>query len=657
LTRDHNTIHPSPLLHLAVLFAVFAMLALLATRQVGSLDVGFHLRAGEHILAGEGWPDKDPFTYTLGNRAYTDTSWGYQVLIALIQRAAGAAGLTLFHAAIVLGVFFLVYLTARLGPADGTTLPVLILLGALASEMRFEVRPELLSYLFLALTLFVLHRYAERGVARPGNGPADTRILVALPAIQLVWANTHSLFILGWVAMGCFLVGLWIRNRSLDSRLLGWSAGALAVTLLNPYGWRGVIFPFTLATRMQEENVFAQSIGEFVSPFALRLSEQFPFYPRAPLFAFRVMVILAILALIGLVRQKRYWCLLLWLPFFALSVRMIRNIPLMVIVFVPIVAWGLPAPSLLRNGARLLRKKLDGRRMKAALTVLLASAGALAILTGLRVATDAYYISSRRMARTGLGWNRLTLPIDAARFAVEKGMSGARVLNHLNFGGWLMWALDEPVFIDGRLEVAGEEFYGSYRRIFSDDEAMDRAVERYGIRWLIFPYATNSRLLMRISDNPGWQLAYVDHLAVIFVRNRRDTLSWVDPGLSRIFRISLQGPATETLPGLGSGSPPGALSQWVAGLWSLQVFPSEDHNLGLFHYIRSEISQAAGRFSRAVAASGGAYYETYLNLGSALYHQGRFTSSREAYRVVLDHDPGNRIATERLAQIETFAGP
>jgi hypothetical protein len=39
------------------LVAVFGLLAILATRQVSSLDVGFHLKAGEHILAGNGWPE------------------------------------------------------------------------------------------------------------------------------------------------------------------------------------------------------------------------------------------------------------------------------------------------------------------------------------------------------------------------------------------------------------------------------------------------------------------------------------------------------------------------------------------------------------------------------------------------------------------------
>src|SRR5262245_60469791 len=49
---------------------VLSLLVLLAFRQVGSLDIGFHLKAGERLLAGDGWPRTDPFTFTLSDRPY-----------------------------------------------------------------------------------------------------------------------------------------------------------------------------------------------------------------------------------------------------------------------------------------------------------------------------------------------------------------------------------------------------------------------------------------------------------------------------------------------------------------------------------------------------------------------------------------------------------
>ena len=71
---------------------VIVSIGLFALRQVASPDVGFHLKAGNHILSGNGWPQNDPFTYTVTDHAYIDTSWGYQTILALVERLAGAPG-------------------------------------------------------------------------------------------------------------------------------------------------------------------------------------------------------------------------------------------------------------------------------------------------------------------------------------------------------------------------------------------------------------------------------------------------------------------------------------------------------------------------------------------------------------------------------------
>ncbi|GAG41426.1 unnamed protein product, partial [marine sediment metagenome] len=196
----------------AALGCVLVLLALLAMRQVASLDAGFHLQVGNSILAGEGWPDNDRFTFTVTDHAYIDTSWGYQVVLSVIERHLGAPGMVLFHVGLVLATFVLVIRTARLVAGDETILVPLVFLGVVASEMRYEVRPELMSYFFLALVLYLLHRQVE----------VRATPLWLLPLIFLVWANCHSLFILGWCALVCFTAGLWLRDRRLDRRLLGW---------------------------------------------------------------------------------------------------------------------------------------------------------------------------------------------------------------------------------------------------------------------------------------------------------------------------------------------------------------------------------------------------------------------------------------------------
>jgi tetratricopeptide (TPR) repeat protein len=609
------------------------LLAVLSVRQVGNPDVGFHLKAGEYLLSGRGWPDHDPFTVTMRDHPYIDTSWGYQVAVAAIQKGAGPAGLVLFHALLVLATFFVLLQTARLGRPDPLSAALFLFLAILASEMRFEARPELLSYLFLAAVLHLLHR---RALSLPSP-------LWILPPLFLLWANCHSLFILGWAAIACFAAGSWILRRRMDRALLTWGAGSAAVTMINPYGLRGVLFPFTLASRMQAGNAFGQSIGEFVSPFALKLSEQFPFYPKLPINSFRLLAVLALLSLPILLRRKRWDLILLILAFCVLAAGMIRNMPLLAMAAFPALSWAFPSEGILRFAGL----APGGRRWAATAGLAILSLG-MALL-GLRVFHDAYYIASRRPSRFGLGWNRQILPLGAAEFALKAGLGGG-MLNHLNFGGTLMWKLPQPVFIDGRLEVVGEAFYKEYRKALESEPALEAAVSRYGIEWLVFPYAINAGLLKQLSRDNRWQLAYVDDLSVIFVRQGTAAAGRVDPHLEETLGKNLPSLPVRSLPGLGGGPRQSGIGHWGAGLFRREEFPSEDFGLGLFHFFRGEPLRAERRFAAALRESGGAYYEIYADLAATLYWQHRFEEARDCDRIVLEADPGNRLALDRLSR-------
>jgi tetratricopeptide (TPR) repeat protein len=619
---------------------VLGLIGLLSLRQVGSLDAGFHLRTGAYILQGHWPPSTDPFSFTMKDHPYTDTSWGYDVILALLERAGGAPALVGLHALLVLGTFLVILLTVRLGPGDPAGTVLLMLAGGLASEMRFEVRPELVSYFLLGLVLYLLHRHAE-GRLSP---------LWTLPLIHLVWANMHALFVLGWAAIACFVVGLSLRRFTLDTRLLGWGAASMAVTLVNPYGLRGVLFPLTLMTRLRQDNLFAQAIGEFVSPFSLGLSQRYPFYPAIPIFCFRLLLVLSVAAAVGLLFQRRFASLLLWAGSLYLAAHMIRNLPLFVVASLPGIIWGLPLDRMQRAAG------LGDAARRAIGRSLVAAASLVAILLGLQVVHDGYYLSSRRTERFGWDWNRLELPIDAVRYAGRARITGP-VLNHLNFGGWLMWARPDPVFIDGRLEVVGESFFAEYRNALASEAALEAAAQRYGIRWLIFPYAGAPELLGRVSKDPRWRLAYRDHLAAIFVREGPGAASLVDPALARELSEAGGGAREEMtasfqgLPGLDGRPRPTRLERWGAGLVRARSFPSREFGCGLFHTYRGELGLAQGCFADAIRRSGGAYYEMYSNLGSVLFRRKEFEEAKRCYAIVLEERPDDRLARERMAAL------
>jgi len=227
-------------------------------------------------------------------------------------------------------MFSVVIRTARLVPGESRVLLPLLVLGGLAAEPRFAVRPEILSYTLLALVLLILQRHAE------GLGSR----LRLLPVIFLVWVNSHGLFVLGWVALACFVVGTTLRHKRIDLPLLGWSAASIVAGLINPYGWRALAFPLTLATRMNEANVFARNIGEFFSPLDYLRSDQLMFY-LVPVACFFILAVFTALSVLSLWRQKRFAGVLLCLAFLPLALIMVRNVPALAVACLPGAVWGL----------------------------------------------------------------------------------------------------------------------------------------------------------------------------------------------------------------------------------------------------------------------------------------------------------------------------
>ncbi len=622
---------------------ILLMLGVLALRQVGSPDAGFHLATGRDILAGHAVPRTDTFTYTVDDHAYIDTSWGYDLVLAAVHAGLGLNGVTLLHAALVVAIFWIVVRTARLAPSDPVLLAVLLLCGGLMSEERFEVRPELFSYALLALVLLVLHR-AEEARGR----------LWLLPPLFVVWANTHSLFVVGFGVLACFNLGAWLRTRRVDWRLFGASGAAALATLLNPYGYRGPAMSLVLATRLRRSHLFHEHISEYESPLTTLVSADLGFY-LLPISCFLVFVVLTAVTIVPLWRQRRASAALLGFMFVPLALAMVRNFPLLAIACLPGTLWAL--------STGLERLRIDIRLRSRIERGALSFVALVAVGFGLRIATDAYYVGRGRLERFGFGWNRYLVPVDAVAHAARTAFPG-RMLNDLNFGGYLIWALKRPVFIDGRLEVMGEEFFALSQEVAASPAALEACVGRYGIGWIIFPYRDRPGLLQMVAGDPRWQLAYFDHLAAVFVR-----ADHVEPLPSAIIDAGVEALAAETvptvdlatIPGLGIARRPGSFHRWLDGFYHRQSYPVTDYSLGVFHYLRGDWRRLAWYSAAAIRRSGGAHPELYANLGSALYALGDLGPARGCLLIARSGTPPYQAAQRQsldavLAEIDRELG-
>ncbi|HXH28520.1 MAG TPA: hypothetical protein VNL37_05705, partial [Candidatus Polarisedimenticolia bacterium] len=163
----------------AAVLAVFALVACLALTRTTDTDLFWHLATGDWILAHRQVPRADPFSYTVPGRPWIDVHWLFQAGLSLFHRTGGWRGLTLLKAGLVLLLFAGLYARSRrhAGPA---AVAAALLLGALACEERFLMRPEILSWLLMLAVIEAV----ERALGRQDAAGRRRILWILLPILQ-----------------------------------------------------------------------------------------------------------------------------------------------------------------------------------------------------------------------------------------------------------------------------------------------------------------------------------------------------------------------------------------------------------------------------------------------------------------------------------------
>lgn len=599
----------------------FTLVFLFAFRQNYDFDLGYHLSGGQWILQHLDVPQKDSFTFGAEGHEYLDSQWLYQALVYLLDRLGGYPLLSLFHLALILLAFGLTVYRMSLGGCPRWLQAALILPSVLAMELRFLDRPEVLSWVFLILVLLCLDQY-QRG---------NLGALYFLPVIHLFWANTEALFPLGWVCIAAYLLTLYFTQRRLDRPLGKALLASVVATLVNPYGFQALAFPFLLLTRFDPEGLFKKSISEFQSPWTAKALPDSPFFPAFPVDSYRILAVIFLFLILWTLRRRKFHEYALAFFFFGLSAVAIRNVPLF---FLPV----LPTVARAAKERLTIRKKGEGEAHPwAPPRVLGLAAVPLIFLLCLRVATGAYYVSERRILHPGLGMDQAHLPLRASVFLKSHHLSGP-FLNDLGFGGFLEWEAGVPVFLDGRLEVMGEDLFRRYRQSFGPG-GLETLYLQTGFQGVVLDHMTDIPWTRQLLNFTGWRMVYLDDLSAVWVApNFGQNLPSVTPrDLEKDWGVT---PLDEdkTLSDLRA-LPRFALGEWLNGFIIPQRYPMPCMRLGSLAYEMGDYTAAKDFFMRALVLSEGRYYEVYYNLASAYSKLGQKDRARACYQNLLDLYP------------------
>jgi hypothetical protein len=326
-----------------------------------------------------------------------------------------------------------------------------------------------------------------------------------LPLITAVWANMHSGYLTGIALLGAYVVGEAIQRRLAqpDETTLPWpQIGQLAIVtivsllaaLLNPRGIELVLFPLgTLGSSVIQSNIV-----EWYSPD----------FHLVYFWFFGLMMALGVLSMVYSRRAVTWTDLLLFGGPAAGGLLSARHIPLFAVAAAPIIARHLlSALSQTR-----LYPLASGTSSPTAPTRFLQMLNGFVLLLMLLV--GAVWLQTR-LASNEAALER-TFPVAAVDFIEDAGLADGRIYNTYEWGGYLIWRRI-PVFIDGRTELYGNEFFNYYLQTTRVRENWQQPLDEMAVDLVLL--RSNAALATVLRVSADWQEVYSDDLARVFVRN------------------------------------------------------------------------------------------------------------------------------------------
>ncbi len=441
----------------------------LFSNEISDTDFWWHLKTGQFVLQRRALPVPDVFSYTadLGRPAYSGEEkvryfnltheWLAQAVWYVIYRIGGFPAVVLFKALLLA---FLCAIAGFLAARRAGDFRWGLLAAAAAASLAVEFaadRPALITFLLVAVFVWILE------CGRP---------LWLLPALSVVWANSHGGFFLGWVILAIYTLT--------DRRLWRVALISVAVSGLNPSFFR--IVEILAAYR---QSYLTQTLIEWSRP-----------YLWGPPYAFNILLYTAAAVMALSWRRVALRDGLLFLAFGAASLLAYRNLTLTAFLAPILIVAYLPRRPALPS-------------ITGPLLALLLSAGLAA-----GIASGRFF-----QLRAAL-WK---FPAGAADFLLARNIQ-APLFNTYEYGGYLIWRLwpRQRVFIDGR--ALNESVYQDYVRALNASDQR-QVLDRYRIGVVVanaFEYTTGTLypLVLDLANaaETDWQLVYEDPQALVFLR-------------------------------------------------------------------------------------------------------------------------------------------
>src|SRR5262249_25345259 len=171
----------------ALTAGVLGAIGLAMIAPIEDLDVWWLLRSGAYMVDTSSFPTQDPFSGSAAGAEWVNHAWGFGLLLYAFYRLGGVGGLVTLQALFAVGTFAVLYAGLRRERVGRQWALVAVAAGALATHGFWSPRPQVVTYLGLAVFWTILRASRDGRTAR----------LLWLPALTVLWANLHGGFMVG----------------------------------------------------------------------------------------------------------------------------------------------------------------------------------------------------------------------------------------------------------------------------------------------------------------------------------------------------------------------------------------------------------------------------------------------------------------------------
>jgi len=412
----------------------------------------------------------DPFSFSMAKYPFVDHEWLTHIGIAAVYKVTSSTIILIIIFSLI-AVFSLCRSTSSKteGKDEGWLIPAVFFLAGSALFSYSGIRPQVWGWLLLILWVSELRK--------------GKRVkLFTLLFLQLLWVNTHGSFFLGIATYFLYLFSQLIQKKDIG-RDLGKFLLLCSSTFLNPYGWRmwGEVWmslsDIELRWRIQEwqPGLFTLNIP-FIIYCALFFSLFVRYWKKISLF-----------------NQ------IISLSFFFLSLSAIRNIPLFLIVSLPVFiqTW-----EYLEADVHQCMKK-SFIKLKLILSILCFFVGFFHM---------GYDISLIRPLSS-------TYPVDAVKFMIKNTLEG-KIFADYSWGGYIIWKTPQlKTFIDGRMPswkwkqndpTQSNDAAQEYFNISWNHPTFEPYRKKYDIEYALIKKGDKKNIFM------GYKKIYEDKLCILY---------------------------------------------------------------------------------------------------------------------------------------------